>query len=331
MIINKICILGGSGFVGRTLANRLTKDGYQLRVLTRDREANRNDLILLPTLELNEANIHDPEQLKQQFAGCDAVINLVGILNERGNSGAGFRFVHVDLAEKVIEACQANGIRRYLHMSALNADAKKGPSHYLRTKGEAEDRVHAAQGIAVTSFRPSVIFGANDSFFNRFAGLLKLTPVVFPLACAQARFAPVYVEDVAEAFSRALTDPDSYGQRYELCGPKEYTLLQLVRYTVRCTGRKRTIIALSDIVSRVQGTLFDVAGFAFNILGLEKPFSTDNYLSTKVDSVCKCNDLQILGITATALEGVVPHYLSKQLQRTHYNDYRQYPRRNNEL
>ncbi|MCZ6526073.1 MAG: complex I NDUFA9 subunit family protein [Gammaproteobacteria bacterium] len=322
MIIKKICMLGGSGFVGHTLANRLTRDGYQLRVLCRNREAHKDNLILLPDLELVEANVHDPLQLTQQFAGCDAVINLIGILNETGRSGTGFHSVHVALTEKVIEACRANGIQRLLHMSALNADAINGPSHYLRSKGKAEDKVHAAGDIHVTSFRPSVIFGANDSFFNRFASLLKLTPMIFPLACSQARFAPVFVEDVAEAIARTLKDPDSYGQRYELCGPHSYSLQELVEYTGKCAGTKRKIIALPDIISRIQATLFDLMGFVFNMLDMEKPFSTDNYLSTKVDSVCQQNSLIQLGIEPMALECIVPQYLSKRSQREQNNHFR---------
>ena len=321
MLIRKICILGGSGFVGRTLANRLTPEEYQLRVLTRNRERRKDNLILLPTLDLIEADVHDPEQLRKNFSGCDAVINLVGILNERGRHGAGFRHVHVELARKVIEACRDTGIKRLLHMSALNADARLGPSHYLKTKGEAEDLVHAAagHGIRVTSFRPSVIFGREDSFFNRFASLLKFAPV-FPLACPQARFAPVYVGDVAEAFTRALTNPDSYGKRYNLCGPQVYTLLELVRTTARCAGMKRLIIPLPDSLSRLQAAVFDfVPG---------KPFSTDNYLSTRAASVCDRNDLVTLGITPVGIDAVVPQYLAHRFLRARYNLYRSRLRRN---
>ena len=126
MLIKKICILGGTGFVGRTVANRLAQSGFSLRILTRNRERNKNNLILLPGVELVEADVHDAEQLKRQFSGCDAVINLVGILNERGRNGRGFQRVHVDLMKKIIEACAANKINRLLHMSALNADADRG-------------------------------------------------------------------------------------------------------------------------------------------------------------------------------------------------------------
>ncbi len=320
MKIKRICILGGTGFVGKTLANRLTDDGYQLRILTRDREKGRDDLILLPTVELMEANIHDQSQLIAQLAGCDAVINLVGILNEKGRDGSGFRRAHVELNEKIIIACRENGIRRLLYMSALNADSVKGPSHYLRTKGEAEEKVHTAAGIQATSFRPSVIFGPRDSFFNRFAGLLKITPLVFPLACATARFAPVFVEDVAEAFARTINDPHSYDRRYTLVGPRQYTLQQLVEYTAHCLGIKRYIIPLPDFLARMQAAVFDfVPG---------KPFSTDNYLSASIDSIADHNDLVELGINPTAIEVIVPRYLSGRHQRADYYNFRQSSGRN---
>jgi NADH dehydrogenase len=322
MLIRRICILGGTGFVGRTLCNRLTRDGYELRVLTRNRERNRHRLILLPTLDLVEADVHDEAQLSRHFEDCDAVINLVGILNERGRDGRGFQYAHVVLAHKVIQACRERGVKRLLHMSALNADAARGPSHYLKTKGEAEDLVHAAADdrFKVTSFRPSVIFGRDDGFFNRFAKLLKLTPLVFPLACARARFAPVYVQDVAESFARALANPASYGRRYNLCGPRVYTLQELVEYTARCIGVRRRVIPLNDFLSRLQAAVFDfVPG---------KPFSTDNYLSATVDSVCAGDgDLPALDIPPTALEAVVPQYLRGNSYRARYNLYRREARR----
>jgi NADH dehydrogenase len=319
MLIRTLCILGGTGFVGRTLANRLSREGLRLRILTRDREANRSSLILLPNVDLIEANVHDPAALALHFAGCEGVVNLVGILNERGRDGSGFRHAHVDLARKVVEACRRTGVRRLLHMSALNADAKAGPSHYLRSKGEAEDLVHGAADLRVTSFQPSVIFGREDGFFNRFARLLRLTPAVFPLACPTARFAPVYVGDVTEAFWRALADPGSYGRRFRLCGPREYTLQQLVEYTARCIGARRRVLPLPDVLSRYQAALFDfVPG---------KPFSTDNYLSTRVHSVCSCNDLPAFGIAPVAIESVVPAYLSRQDQVTRYGQLRSQSRR----
>ena len=327
MQIKKICILGGTGFVGRVLANRLVKDGYSLRILTRDREDSREDLILLPNVELIQANIHDPEALVTHFAGCDAVVNLVGILNEHGRNGKGFHRAHVSLTEKVISACQENGIKRLLQMSSLNADAINGSSHYLRTKGEAEDKAHSAKDLFVTSFQPSIIFGNGDSFFNRFASLLKLSPIFFPLACAGTRFSPVYVGDVVETMARSLTNRESYGRRYELCGPETYTFKQLVQYTTACLGIKRSIIPLPDLLSRLQAITFDLLGFVFYIIGEEKPFSMDNYLSTKKDSVCKCNHFADFDIKPVAIEAVVPGYLSDHNQRQSYYHFRQQARR----
>ena len=319
MLIRRICILGGTGFVGRTLANRLAREGVRLRILTRDREANRHALILLPGVDLVQANVHDPAALARQFSDSDAVINLVGILNERGRDGSGFRHAHVELARKVVDSCRKAGVRRLLHMSALNADARHGPSHYLRTKGEAEDIVHDARDLRVTSFQPSVIFGREDSFFNRFARLLSLTPVAFPLACAATRFAPVYVGDVAEVFWRTLADPDAYGRRYQLCGPRAYSLGELVEYTAQCIGARRKVIPLPDVLARIQAAVFDfVPG---------KPFSTDNYLSARVHSLCTRNDLETLGMAPLGLEAIVPAYLSERDQVRRYGRFRRQSRR----
>ena len=197
MLIKKIAILGGTGFVGQSLCNRLSEDGYELKVPTRNREYSREDLILLPNLELIETDIHNPKNLKKLLVDCDAVINLIGILNEKENNGKGFKKVHVELIKNLISACEINGIRRILQLSALNADTKNGKSFYLKTKGEAEEllRSNSAE-IEITIFRPSVIFGRKDSFFNRFAKLLKISPLFFPLACHKTKFSPIYVLDL---------------------------------------------------------------------------------------------------------------------------------------
>ena len=221
-----------------------------------------------------------PPYWNMSCAAVDAVVNLIGILNERGDDGSGFREAHVELCRKLIAACRANDIRRLLHMSALNADARSGPSHYQRTKGEAEDLVHAAAGedLRVTSFRPSVIFGPDDDFFNRFAGLLRFAPLVFPLACPNARFAPVYVGDVVEAMALSLTDPATYGRRYDLCGPKVYTLAELVAYTAQCLKLRRYVLPLNARLSLWQAQVLE------HVPG--KPLSLDNYRSLQIDSVC---------------------------------------------
>ena len=291
-----ICILGGTGFVGSHLCAELVKRGHRVKVLTRKREQNRH-LLVLPSLELLQADIHNEAELKQYFQNCDVVINLVGILNEKRHDGSGFHIAHVELARKVITMCTSCKVSRLLHMSALNAspDAK---SFYLRSKGEAENYVHtfAANKIAVTSFRPSVIFGPQDSFMNRFAAVLKFTPLVLPLACARSKFAPVYVDDVVQVMADSLSDTNTFNQRINLCGPKQYTLKELVKYVAYVSEQKRIIFGLPDWAAKLQANILEyVPG---------KPFSKDNYLSLQQDSICPDTSN-----CSTSLEAIVPTYL----------------------
>jgi len=297
---HRLCLLGATGFVGHHLVTRLAREGHPLRVLTRRRERSR-DLLVFPTLELIQTDVHYVSDLTEHFKGCDAVINLVGTLHGEKAPEHGMEAVHVELPRKVVEAARFNGIARVLHMSALNADPN-GPSEYLRTKGRGEDVVHEStrEGMRVTSFRPSVIFGPGDHFFNRFSALLRLSPIL-PLACPDARFAPVFAGDVAEAFVKSLDDKTSFGQRLELCGPQTLTLRELVRYTARTVGLRRLVVGLGDSASRLQARLLEFAP--------GKPFTRDNYLSMQVDSVCRSDGLQRLGITPTGIDAVVPAYL----------------------
>ena len=301
-----ICVLGGTGFIGRALVARLAADGHSVKVLTRDRTNNR-DLLVLPTVRLLRADVHDAAELEREFAGCDVVVNLVGILNERRpgrGSGAEFRRVHAELPMRVVRACRASGVRRYLHMSGLKADSSRGPSHYLRSKGEAEDfiRRECADGNPeFVIFQPSVVFGPGDEFINKFAALLALVPGVMPLACAGARFAPVYVGDVVEAFGRSIDERAAAGRTFQLCGPDVVSLGDIVRDVAAALGLRRWILPLPDAVSRVQAAIMDyVPG---------KPFSTDNYLSATLDSTCDCDGLAELGIERTSMRGVVPAFL----------------------
>lgn len=300
----RICILGGSGFVGRALSARLVADGHEVLVPTRRYDKHR-DLLVLPTLSLLQGDVHDSEFLAHCCDGRDAVINLVGILNERGRNGRGFAHSHVALPEKLVAACRSAGVKRLLHMSALNASLS-APSHYLRTKAMGEDTVHraSADGIHVTSFRPAVIFGPRDSFVNRFAGLLRLAPGVFPLACPEAKFQPVYVEDVASAYVHALHDSKTHGQRYDLCGPKVYTLREIVSYIAEVMGKRVTIIGLNRTLSHLQAAFLEFAP--------GKPFSLDNFRSLQVDSVCASRAFpEVFGITPTPMEQVVPAYAAR--------------------
>ena len=200
-------------------------------------------------------------------------------------------------------------------MSALNADAKNGKSFYLKTKGEAEELLRSnSSGIEITIFRPSVIFGKKDSFFNRFAKLLKISPLFFPLACYKTKFSPIYVLDLVEMMTNSIKDPDSYNKSYQLCGPKTYTLKELVSYTSKTLGFNCLIIPLNNVLSRIQAKIFDFLP--------GKPFSTDNYLSAQTDSICECNDLFRYNIKATAIEDVVPQYLSGYEYRSFYSKFR---------
>lgn len=315
MKLQKICVLGGTGFVGRNLVVRLINRGYQVRVPTRHPQRNRA-IEVLPGAELVGADVHDPETLREQFAGCDAVINLIGVLHEY--PGQSFRAVHAELPGKVVDACRATGVERLLHMSALHADAAKGPSQYLFTKGEGERTVVEARDLAVTCFKPSIVFGPDDDFFNKFANLLKFN-LVLPLACPNSRFAPVYVGDVAQAFETALENDATVGRSYELCGPRAYTFKELVEDIARMLGKKRLVVGLPDSLARLQAKIFGMLPV--------KIFTTDNYLSLQVDSVCGRNGFEELGITPHSVEGIMQLYFADKTQRRAYDQLRRAARR----
>jgi NADH dehydrogenase len=314
MTIRTVCVLGGTGFVGRHLCCELSRRKLQIRVLTRRRERNR-DLIVIPDLELMETDVHSVADLSVQMKGCDAVVNLIGILNERRGPGQDFASVHGELPVKIAEACRYNRIGRLLHMSALGATGD-APSKYLQYKAEGENAVHrwADQGLNVTSFRPSVLFGSDDDFFNRFATLLAMSPIVFPLACPKARMSPAYVEDVARVFADSLERKSTYGQRYDLCGPTQYTLQELVEYTARETGIGARILPLGDTLSKLQARVLEwVPG---------KPFSRDNYLSLQVDAACENDGFAQFGIHPTSIECIVPSYIGQQGKMDVYRNFR---------
>lgn len=293
----RACIIGGTGFVGRHLLTRLRDAGYHCVVPTR-RAFRHRDLRLYPDVELQEVTA--ATDYAGLFAGCSLVVNLAGILNESG--GLTFQSVHVDLVRRIVAAAQAAGVPRLLHMSALHADAERGGSDYLRSKGEGEDIAHGA-GLAVTSFRPSVIFGRGDSFFNRFRGLLDLAPGMVPLACPNAQFAPVWVDDVAQAMVRSIGDERTIGQRCDLCGPKVLTLKELMAYTARTLGKRVWIIGLDDKRSELMAKLLGKLPGA--------PITLDNYRSMQIPSVCdEHNGLLQLGIHPTDIDTIVPTYLA---------------------
>lgn len=302
-----ILVLGGSGFVGRHVVGRLVASGWRVVVPTRRRESAKH-LLLLPTVDVIETNIHDPSELRQLAGGVAAAINLVGILNEtrRGD----FAKVHVELTRKTVAACREAGVPRLLHMSALNA-SPEGPSRYLRSKGEAEGIV-AASSLAWTIFRPSVIFGREDSFLNMFARLQQLLPIL-ALACPEAEFQPVYVGDVGRAFLFALDDDRTHGERYNLCGPKVYKLRELVAYAGELTGRHRPILPLGPGLSKLQATLLELLP--------GKLMSRDNLASMQLPNVCAGGFPSLFGFESTALEAIAPEYLAPTL-RDRFADFR---------
>ncbi len=233
------------------------------------------------------------------------MINLIGILNERAWGGKGFHAAHVMPVQLLITACEELGIRRFIQVSALNAG--RGTSHYLRSKGEAEALLRAAQEIDETILQPAVIFGKGDSFFNRFAALLRFVPLL-PLACPDARMQPVWVGDVVAAIALCLDHRSTIGKTLELTGPEVFTLFQLVNKTARYKGWNRRVIGLPNSLSRLQGMLMDfVPG---------KPFSSDNYRSLQVDSISRHNALLDLGIHPSRIDAIVPLYLAPKAGAT---------------
>jgi uncharacterized protein YbjT (DUF2867 family) len=300
MKLLSICILGGTGFLGTRLVARLIKDGHRVTALSRDREQHKH-LLVLPGLTLENCDVYDEAQLSERFRGKDVVINLVGILNERGFGGGGFRRAHTELTRVVLQAARSAGVTRLLQVSALKA-AADAPSHYLRSKGEAEKLIReSGASLDWTIFQPSVMFGPGDSFLNRFAGLLASVPFVFPLARPNARFQPVLVDDVIEAILRCLRGGASDRRTYELGGPQVYTLRQIVALVAKLTGRRRWIIGLPNFVARLQG-------FVMNFVP-GRPFSSDNYRSLKVDSVCSDDGFASLGIKPQSMLASARQYL----------------------
>ena len=314
MMPAKVVIFGGSGFVGGCLAGRLAAQGVQVTVPTR-RPENRKSLTMLPKLRLLAADIHDPLTLSDLIGDADAVINLVGILHDRdGTAPYGKRFAaaHVELPRRIVAAMKTAGVRRLLHMSALRA-SPDAPSAYLRSKAAGEAVVlDPLNGLDVTVFRPSVIFGPDDAFLNLFAGLLAAFPIM-PLAGANTRFQPVYVGDVADAFCAALSNTETIGRIYELGGPSSYRLRELVTYVGQLTGHTRPVCALPNVLARLQA----------GILGTlpKPPMSPDNLRSLQVDSVTDgLHDFP--GWQPQSLEAVAPTYLTPFSARSRLDELR---------
>lgn len=294
----RIVLIGASGFFGGHLLRALNADKHQCVVLTRD-VVRRGSVDMLPGVTLVQADVYDLDVLVEQFSGADAVVSMAGILNESGGGGKGFHKVHVELVETIVKACQKAGVTRLLHLSALNAG--KGSSHYLKSKGEAEDFLRSVKDINISIFQPSVIFGRGDEFFNQFAAILSLIPVL-PLACPKARLQPVFAGDVAAAMVASLEDPMTWGKSYEMAGPQSFTLKELVQWTAKTRGQHRLIIGLPGPLSAAMAMVMNLVPGA--------PLSWDNYQSLKTDNISSQNDFAYFHIEPRSIDMVVPDYLN---------------------
>ncbi len=319
MISRNILVIGGSGFIGSAIVAKLCAQGRRVVVPTRRRDRAKH-LILLPTADVVEADVNDPQALAGLMAGMDAVINLVGVLHSDTGSPYGRRFkaAHVDLPRKIGEACVAAGVPRLLHMSSLCAEAN-APSMYLRSKAAGEAAVReAASGVALTILRSSVVFGRDDKFINLFAWMQRYAPFV-ALGKPDAKLQPIWVEDVAQSFVNALDEPRTFGHDYDIAGPKVYTLKQLVEYAGSVSGHPRLVFGLPDRLAYLQAWALEFAPIEM--------LSRDNLDSTKVDNVITAPIPAELGITPAAMEAIVPAYLSGQSPKERYTHLRDHARR----
>lgn len=301
----RILVIGGTGFIGRHLIARLSGGLHQIIVPTR-LVARGRDLQIFPTVTLVQTDVHDDGALDRLVRGCDAVVNLVGILH--GNTGkpygSDFARAHVLLPQRIAQACRRQGVHRLLHVSALGADSQ-GDSMYQRSKGDGETAIkhelQAASEGGWTIFRPSVLFGPDDKFTNLFATLARWLPVL-PLAGARARMQPVYVGDVVEAMATALADSHTCGKTYELGGPQVYTLGEIARLCAAWSGHPRPVINLPMGVGRIQALLFEC-------LPGKPLMSRDNLDSMRRDNICVGPIAPELHVVPTGLEAVAPRYL----------------------
>jgi NADH dehydrogenase len=319
--MDRILVIGGAGFVGRHIVARLVDRGARVTVPTRHRFRARH-LILLPTVEVVQADVNRDDALDGLLRGHDAVINLVGILQgSRGTPyGPEFARAHVELPRRIVEGCTRRGVRRLLHMSALGADPN-GPSMYQRSKGDGEALVRGSS-LDWTVFRPSVIFGPDDRFLNTFATLARFFPVL-PIGGADVRFQPVWVGDVADAFINSIDNRETFGKVYELAGPRIYTLRELVRFAAAAAGHPRPVIALPAGVARVQARMMELAPG-------EPLMSRDNLDSMTVDNVAGRQPYAPapeLGITLTPMEAEAPQYLAGLTPRSRLDAFRTRARR----
>jgi len=305
-----IGVIGGAGFVGSSIVAKLDLAGYQVKVLTRHRERAKH-LILLPNVQVVSCNVHDDIALAEGLKGCDAVINLVGILHESKRTT--FDLIHHQLPERIAKVCHQLGIKRLLHMSALQAD-ENAPSQYLRSKARGEAALNRfKQSMNITIFRPSVIFGREDQFLNLFAKLIQYLPIIL-LAKPSAKFQPIWVEDVANIFVNSLQNDVTFGNRYDLVGPTIYSLQDLVVKVMHALNKRRLIIGLGDRLSYLQAWMMEWLPI--------KLMSRDNVRSMAIDSIAEGPMANEILLPLTSLDAVIPTYIQNKTPRAAYDQYR---------
>ncbi|MFT5656782.1 MAG: nucleoside-diphosphate-sugar epimerase [Gammaproteobacteria bacterium] len=304
-----ILLLGGSGFIGLQLAFSLANRGCVVTVPSR-RPHRHRALSVHPNIRLVESNVFDIPQLDNLCQKQDAVINLIGILHER--KAGDFRKVHVEFIKSLVATCTRNNVSRLLHLSALGADQARGTSLYLRSKGEGENLLHTfgQKDLRVTSFQPSVVFGTNDQFINRFAGILRLCVGFFPIACANSKLAPVYVGDLVARIVNAIDDNKTVGKRYPVCGPEVFTLREILELIVESMNISCRIIPLGDRLSKLQALVLQ------NLPG--KLFTMDNYRSLQTPNICENSEH-----CTTSLSQYIRDINVLFSRKKHYDEFRQ--------
>ena len=293
--ISKCVIFGGTGFVGSNFAQKLSPLATEIVVITRDIERNKS-LKMIPNLQLVPASISDSKTIRDVLKNAEIVVNTIGILNEFDQIST-FESIHFKFLQRLSQEIKVNKIKRFLHISSLNAKIDQ-MSDYLHTKGKAEDFIlnEMSSFCNTTIFRPSIVFGEEDSFFNKFAKLLKFIPI-FPLACPYARFQPIYVGDLTDFMISCISNIETYNKKIDTVGPKIYTFSELIKLTTKTMGIRRVIIPLNDSLSKAQAYVFQ------NLPG--KLFTIDNYYSLQIDSV---SENGYMG--KTTVEQTLPNYLN---------------------
>jgi NADH dehydrogenase len=302
-----VTVFGGSGFIGAQVVRALAKRGYRVRIAVRRPNVSYRMRVLgeVGQIELVQANLRNGPSIARALDGAEACINLVGILYEQGRQR--FQTLHAKGAEDVANAAAKQGITRFVQMSALGADLEAG-SKYARTKAMGEEAVRKAIPKAVI-IRPSVVFGQDDSLFNRFAGLASLLPVLPLPGGGETRFAPVYVGDLAQAIANAVSDPACAGRTYEIGGLKTYSYRELMELTLAEIHKHRALLPLPWAVSSLIGSLAELPS---KVLPIPPVLTADQVASLKTDAVpsAKAAGLKQLGVTdPVAVEGIVPTYL----------------------